>query len=117
MKYIHTETGEEWSGQASTSRTSNFYLLTHEEKVALGWELVDEPVVVESKEEAIAKMKNELSMHLLSKYPFFKQINASLGVYGDDYVHEMKTEIQRIRALSDEYESQIKLGTFKGVNK
>jgi len=42
MKYIHTETGEEWLDRnPSTKNTSNFYLLSHQEKMDLGWELVD----------------------------------------------------------------------------
>ncbi len=44
MKYEHTETGEVWNeGQPSTKQTSNFYLLSHQEKLARGWTVIEEP--------------------------------------------------------------------------
>ena len=102
MKYIHNETGEEWNGQSSTKQTSNFYLLSHDEKVERGWTLVQEPIVEvpleDWKKQEVARVESSASMYVTGKYPVYKQINALLGIYGEEYKQEMITFIQGVRS-------------------
>ncbi len=106
MKYTHTQTGEVWSGAPSTSRTSNFYLLSHAEKVALGWELVEEPAptVVDlntAKEEKKLYINELASRQILKIYPVYKQINAALGVYSESEKDTMVQYIQSVRTKNN----------------
>lgn len=119
MKYKNIETGEIWSeGNASTSRTSNFYLLTHDEKVAAGWELLGEPENLEQntmplvpldtlKSDKIAGVKSTASKLILEKYPQYKQINAALGIYSGAETTAIFNYIQSIRSQVTAFESLI----------
>jgi hypothetical protein len=118
MKYVNKETGETWTeGETSTSRTSNFYLLSHEQKVALGWELVAEPVIETPlevlKSRKVERIKLDASLVIQDKYPIWKQLNALMGEYGSAYLDSMKAEIRAIRAKSDELESRVVSATSK----
>lgn len=119
MKYIRKENNqiiEEWTGQPSTMSTSNFYLLSHEEKLARGWELVPEPTPVEpslaqTKKEKIMDVKSSASTFIYDKYPLYKQINSSLGVYGAEHTQTMVTLIQSVRAQVAVFEQTVAQAT------
>jgi hypothetical protein len=111
MKYIHTETEELWDSNKSnnTKNTSNFNLLSHEEKTARGWELVEEEQPQQpSLEDQKQNKKNYVRMLATNaidiKYPSFKRENASLGIYGDEFKTEVTEFIQGIIAKVDEYD-------------
>jgi hypothetical protein len=114
MKYIHSETGEVWTGAPSTASISNFYLLNHDEKVARGWVLHEEPArpLSELKESKLSVIKMKASAAILSVYPTYKQINASLGIYGEEYKQEMIAFIQTIRATATHFESMVESGNL-----
>jgi hypothetical protein len=119
MKYKNTQTGEIWTdASTSTSRTSNFYLFTHNEKVGAGWELVEETPsvpVVESlnilKANKIWGAKSMASKIILDKYPVYKQINASLGLYSAEETQEIKQFIASVISIVDQCEQQVELAT------
>lgn len=115
MKYIHTETGEVWTGQPSTSRTSNFYLLSDAEKVSLGWTFVADavPTIDEKKQYLLAKINSEASKHIYENYPLHKQVNASLGIYGDEYLNTMISFINATRTKVDEYKALVANGNLE----
>lgn len=116
MKYVHTETGEVWNGLSSTSRTSNFYLLSHGEKLALGWKQIVEPVIETSLEQKkvnkLGEVKREATLAILDKYPEHKQRNAALGIYAPEYINELKAYIIEVRKKVDDYEDLIEAGTL-----
>ncbi len=115
MKYVHTQTGEVWSGAPSTSRTSNFYLLSHAEKVSQGWTAVVEPIVTtsleEKKRDKLDFVKMKASQTILIAYPEYKQINAALGIYPAATVDAIKALIQSVRAKVTAYEADIASAT------
>jgi hypothetical protein len=118
MKYLHTETGEIWDGShPCTSHTSNFYLLSHEEKVALGWEQVAENEIIISDAEKqlhkLSEIKNIATRVIMDTYPTYKQINASLNIYGADFTVAMVAYIQSVRARVAEYEARITEGDIE----
>jgi hypothetical protein len=128
MKYIHNETGEVWTdAQTSTSRTSNFYLLSHNEKVSMGWVLQEESVsesspvlprsIEESKEAArvsyISHIKARATEHIMLNYPQYKQINAILGIYGEEYKNNMISFIQNVRSTVERYETYVSQDNFE----
>lgn len=112
MKYIHSETGEVWTGAPSTASISNFYLLNHDEKVERGWVLQEEPSIPleQLKESKLSLVKVKATMHINSQYPTFKQINALLGIYGEQYKIDMIAFIQSIRDKVTTYEELIENG-------
>ena len=113
-KFVHSENDiEYWTGAPSTRLTSNFYLLNHEDKLSLGWELVEEVVIPPTEQSlqdykttCISSIKNEASNFLFSKYPPYKQINAALGIYDAAKTQEIVDEINRVRLLVENAESQ-----------
>ena len=112
MKYKHSQTQEIWSeGQASTARTSNFYLLSHAEKVALGWvlmpEVTAEPTLEEQKSNKLSMIKTRATDFILATYPVHKQINAVLGIYGTEYKTTMSSFIQSVRQQVSQYEALV----------
>lgn len=109
MEYIHTESGEVWSGQPSTRNISNFYLLSHEEKVSLGWAPVPKtPKTLDQlKAEKLAVVKVLASNNIYASYPLFKQINAALGLYSQSVVDALKSKVESVKAQVDAYEQQI----------
>lgn len=116
MKYIHAETGEVWTdAQTSTSRTSNFYLLSHQEKVNLGWQQVAEPVVTislaQKKQSKLDFVRMKASQTILLTYPEYKQINAALGIYPQSTTDAIKAFIQNVRSQVTAYEADIASAT------
>lgn len=118
MKYVHSETGEIWvDSLKSTSRTSNFYLLTHDEKVAMGWELVAEPPIVEKtlaelKAEKLAMVKEAARTILENEYPLETRVDAALGLMGAAAITAMKTRIQEVRTQFNTYKDMIQAGNL-----
>lgn len=56
----------------------------------------------------IIELKRIASETVLNKYPEYKQLNAALGIYGDEYKQSMVDYIQNIRRKVAEYEGAIK---------
>lgn len=126
MQYVRKEKGkvvETWTDeQFSTQNTSNFMLLSHDEKVALGWELVAEPVVEtvverfptadELKQGALDYIHRSASDFIWAKYPMYKQVNALLGIYPDTYRKEMTLFINDVRTKVKAFEAQVEDGNY-----
>lgn len=107
MRYEHTETKELWNdNQASTKHISNFYLLSHQEKIKVGWTLVEEPVVAPAIDvsKKIVDAKTLASNKIYATYPLYKQVNAISGVYGESYLQTMRDYIKQIIDVVDAYE-------------
>lgn len=118
MKYINTKTNEVWDdSQTSTKNTSNFYLLSHDEKVAQGWTLVPEMVIEQTfesmKDTKLFEVDVRTSNSILERYPFQDQINACLGIYGEQYKQDMITFINSVRDKKEQFESDIESATTK----
>jgi hypothetical protein len=122
MKYIRKDENgniiETWDGQPSTHDVSNFYLLPHASKVAMGWEKVEEPVVVipeiyiETKKEQRLQWLNALATeYILRKYPTHEQVNAALGIYDGERKGAIVSEIVRVRNKVHSYQTLIQSAT------
>jgi hypothetical protein len=132
MKYakiINNEIVSIGSCPICTDKVSNFYLLPDSEKRQHGYfpivetevyenpgteifdTYVEERVLIDMPERKRMKIngvngiKELASIRILSIYPEYKQINASLGIYGEEYKQEMITFIQGIRTKVQEYEA------------
>jgi hypothetical protein len=59
----------------------------------------------------IIDVKTIASMYIISKYPVYKQINASLNIYGEEFKQDMISYIQGIRDKVSSYTTQINNST------
>ena len=55
--------------------------------------------------ERVASIKTKAGQIILAKYPEYKQTNAQLGIYGEDYLIAMKAFITDIVKQSNELEA------------
>ena len=58
----------------------------------------------EKKDIKLKEIKQAATNCILDKYPTYKQINASLLIYGQEYLTEMTNYIQKVRADVKNYE-------------
>lgn len=72
-------------------------------------EKLDEPVktLEELKEEKIKQLKNNCQNYIYSKYPIYKQLNATNGLATEEEISQMITFIQKARLICEEKEQQI----------
>jgi hypothetical protein len=75
-----------------------------------------EPNIEELRIQKVKDVKAKASEIILSKYPEYKQINASLGIYGEEYKITMISYINSIRAQVATYEEQISTATLDSIN-
>lgn len=80
---------------------------TLQEQVAKRYIPTEEEIAEElrkQEEYRIQSIKLTAQSLILSKYPLEKQSSANLGIYGDDYLQEMKDYIANIIRISNEAE-------------
>ena len=84
---------------------SYVYFDNIEEKVSA--EVIAEAEVLlkeEIENQRISQIKSKAQSLILSKYPLEKQSSANLGLYGEEYLVEMKAYISNIIRISNEAE-------------
>lgn len=74
-------------------------------------ELEDAPIVErpieEIEAERIQSIKAKAGQIILAKYPEYKQTNAQLGIYGEEYLATMKAFIADVVKQSNELEADL----------
>lgn len=74
-------------------------------------ELEDAPIIErpieEIEAERIASIKAKAGQIILARYPEYKQTNAQLGIYGQEYLDTMKAFIANIVKQSNELEADV----------
>jgi hypothetical protein len=113
-----------------TETVSNFYLLSDDEKRAHNYYPVEEVIsdvnqttfiptdnqvlakikletVIETNESKILRLNKLATDYIISQYPEYKQINASLGIYGDTFKEDMVKFIQNVRTQVATYKASI----------
>ena len=59
------------------------------------------------KKEKIQELKNNCQKYIYSKYPIYKQLNATNGLVAEEEVSQMITFIQKARLICEDIEQQI----------
>ena len=70
---------------------------------------IDEALNIKAEKEdktRISEIKSKAQSTILEKYPLAKQSSAQLGLYGDEYLEEMKTFISNIIEISNKAEKE-----------
>ena len=72
-------------------------------------EKLDEPVktLEELKQEKIQELKNNCQNYIYSKYPIYKQLNATNGLATEEEILRMITFIQKARLICEDIEQKI----------
>jgi len=77
--------------------------------------LFPEPSIEDLRASKVTEVKTKASEIILAKYPEYKQINASLGIYGEEYKVTMVTYINSIRTQVATYETQISTSDLETI--
>lgn len=74
------------------------------------------PEITKYKEKLVKVLKINMSQVIESKYPPYRQMNASIGLYGEEYKEEMMKFINKCRFIEQELEDQITMLTYATIN-
>ncbi len=77
--------------------------------------LIDERIFHDCVLKQLMTVKEIAKQLILEIAPEYKQRNAALGILSDEETHQIKTDIQNIRSISNSLEQQILAITWDGT--